>query len=492
VRKDVGAYLDDPVAFAPAYMGVRPFDHQALVLRALEEVICVYKGRQTGLTTALLLKIGHFAMTRPRSTILFTSAGGRQAEDVGERFLEMARGQPIARSIVSDTKTTIRWSNGSVAHFLPSNPDTLRGYGPRWWARWQERKPGVLVIADEAPHIEQGEKVRRALQYALVAAPLGRRQLIMAGTPAGVNNWTYPIYRAGMDGEPGIRSFTFPTALNPHADAGLIGRLRGMATPEEQSQELDGVPLEGAASLFPGVLLDGAMVDGGPWPVPWREGFIYGIGADFREAWSQGKDRTAILVMGRGIVGGVEVWEVADLVVLARHTNAEATETILRKGAAYRVQRYLLESSAAGAVHEDLLGAFLPSKLISPTTGAQLEAFRFLYKLFEAGRMRIPRQAAYLESELRQCERRITETGLPQFGHPVGSSRVHDDTVYALLWACVALQDARPGSAWPEGYPGEPVDPRLLAEQKAQKLDTWASQAGRRAQSWARSRGLDI
>lgn len=491
MRKDPASYLEDVEAFAWDLMGLRLLPHQVEFCLAEEEVITAYKGRQVGATIGILVKLAKAAATRPKTLCLYTSAGGRQAEDVGERFLDLTRGQPLARSIVSATQTTIRFSNGSIWHFLPSNPATLRGYSARWWGR--NRKPGVYAVIDEAPHVEEGEKVKRAMQYAILGAPPGHRQLMMVGTPAGVTNWTYPYWCAGRDGEPGVRSFTFPTNLNPHADAGLIGRLRAMATAEERSQELDGLPVEGVTSLFPGVLLDPALFVAPRWPVPWQEGFWHSLGGDLKEAWSRGADRTALAVVSKGIVGGQEVWEVADLVVLDRHTNADVVEKIIRRRDAYRLQKILLERTAAGGIHEDLLMAGLPSELVSPTTGQQVEAFRHLYKLFEAGRIRIPRQAPYLESELRQCERRITPTGLPQFGHPLGSRKVHDDAVYAVLWACYALRDARTGSVWADdGYPVGEVDPRLLQERKDAKLALWASAAESRIRRWSRAHDRDL
>jgi hypothetical protein len=451
VTLDLAAYLDDAPAFARDFMGVQPFNHQAAVLRAAEEVLAIYKGRQTGMTTALLCKLGHAAMTRPRSTCLYTSAGGRQAEDVGERFLDLVQGQPLARSITSDTKTTIRFSNGSVAHFLPSNADTLRGYGPRWWGRG--RVPGMLAIADEAPFIPEGDRVRRALQYTLLAAPEGRRQLVLCGTPAGVTNWTYSIWRAGKDGEPGIRSFTFPTQLNPHADAALVSRLRAMALPGEEAQELDGVPMEGAACMFPGALLDPALVpaDVVSFPIPAEPGWLFSVGGDLHEPWSKGTDRTALALVGKGLVGGEAVYVLADLWVRSAHTNAEVVEQAEDWRRRYPLHRVRLEQTAAGGVHEDLLAVGAPSELVSPTTERQAEAFRGLHKLLEARRLAIPKAAPCIEGELRQFERRITDTGRPQFGHPAGSRKVHDDCVYALAWACSALADVHPS---PPGVAG--------------------------------------
>ncbi len=85
--------------------------------------------------------------------------------------------------------------------------------------------------------------------------------------------------------------------------------------------------------------------------------------------------------------------------------------------------------------------------MVSPTINEQVPAFRALYKLLESKVLRIPQAAPYLEGELRQCERRITESGHLQFGHPVGSRKIHDDTVYALVWATTAARK-RPSSSF--------------------------------------------
>lgn len=451
MRRDLAAYADDPEGFAKDLMGIQPFAHQLEVIRAEEELLAIYKGRQTGMTVALLIKLAHKLSTRPRTTGIFVSAGGRQAEDVGERLLDLVAGQPLGRSIVSDTKTTIRFSTGSVARFLPSNPETLRGYGPRWFGRG--RVPGMLCIIDEAPYVPEGDRVRRALQYTILAAPAGHRQVVICGTPAGVTNWTYPFWQSGKDGEPGIRSFTFPTKLNPHADAALVARLRAMALPGEQEQELDGVPTEGAACLFPGSLIDAALApaDVAPWPLPAASGFVYALGGDLHEPWSKGTDRTALALVGKGIVDGEAVWVLSDLWVRGQHTNAEVVEAVEEWRRRYQLYRVKLESTAAGGVHEDLLNAGVPSELVPATTDKQVEAFRHLYKLLESRRLCIPAGAPYIEGELRQFERRVTETGRPQFGHPAGSRKVHDDCVYALVWGCSALVDVFPSPAGSSG-----------------------------------------
>jgi len=87
--------------------------------------------RQTGKTTAIAVKVIHFAFTNPNKTTLIVSRGLRQSMimfNVIERFI--LRHPFLARSVLKSTRTMIELKNGSKIIALPCGPDgaTLRGY----------------------------------------------------------------------------------------------------------------------------------------------------------------------------------------------------------------------------------------------------------------------------------------------------------------------------------------------------------------------------
>lgn len=103
-----------------------------------------------------------------------------------------------------------------------------------------------------------------------------------------------------------------------------------------------------------------------------------------------------------------------------------------------------------------------------------------LYNLITAGRLRLYPDPA-LERELLLIDVRLESYGW-RLDHKSGE---FSDRVIALGMA--ALEAVRRGPSCADIWAGAPVEPH-----KADKINEWVNAAGRRAQSWARSRGWDL
>jgi hypothetical protein len=121
----------DPVVFAEAVLGFHAFPYQAELLRCQSKRIVACWARQTGKTTAIAVKVIHFAFTGANTTTLIVSRGLRQSMimfGVIERFI--IAHPVLRRSVVKSTRTSIQLKNGSQIIALPCGPDgaSLRGF----------------------------------------------------------------------------------------------------------------------------------------------------------------------------------------------------------------------------------------------------------------------------------------------------------------------------------------------------------------------------
>jgi len=121
----------DPVLFAEAVLGFIVFPYQAELLRSQSKRIVACWARQTGKTTAIAIKVIHFAFTNAETTTLIVSRGLRQSMIMFGVIENLVTTHPVLRrSVVRSTRTMIQFSNGSRIVALPCGPDgaSLRGY----------------------------------------------------------------------------------------------------------------------------------------------------------------------------------------------------------------------------------------------------------------------------------------------------------------------------------------------------------------------------
>jgi phage FluMu gp28-like protein len=149
---DLGRFEDlreklrrDPVVYAEAILGFHVFPYQAKLLRCQSKRIVACWARQTGKTTAIAVKVVHFAFTNANTTTLIVSRGLRQSMimfGVIENFI--VTNPILLKSVVKSTRTMIQLSSGSRIVALPCGPDgaSLRGY------------TADLVVMDEAAFMQ--------------------------------------------------------------------------------------------------------------------------------------------------------------------------------------------------------------------------------------------------------------------------------------------------------------------------------------------------
>jgi phage FluMu gp28-like protein len=170
------------VDFACGVLGLRLFSYQADLLGCGSRRVVACWARQTGKTTAIAVRVIHFAFTRADSTTLIVSRGLRQSMimfGVIERFIV---GHPVlSRSVLRSTRTLIQLSNGSQIIALPCGLDGagLRGFTAN------------LVVMDEAAFMP--EDVVASVIFPMLATTNGTA--IMLSTPWGRDHIFYRSFK---------------------------------------------------------------------------------------------------------------------------------------------------------------------------------------------------------------------------------------------------------------------------------------------------------
>jgi len=172
----------DPAVFAEAVLGFQLFPYQADLLRSQSKRIVACWARQTGKTTAIAVKVVHFAFTNAHTTTLIVSRGLRQSMIMFGVIEHLVTIHPILRkSVVKSTRTSIKLRNRSQIIALPCGPDgaSLRGYTAH------------LVVMDEAAFMP--EEVIASVIFPMLATTNGTT--IMLSTPWGRDHIFYRSFK---------------------------------------------------------------------------------------------------------------------------------------------------------------------------------------------------------------------------------------------------------------------------------------------------------
>ena len=119
---------EDIAYFAKTIVGVELWPHQLEFMTSKSRFVVVASARQIGKSTACAIKAIHTTFSR-QSKVLVVSPSLRQS---GLMFATIRQyiqeSEPLRGSLVDDTKTYIKLSNGSELWCLPDSPAQIRGF----------------------------------------------------------------------------------------------------------------------------------------------------------------------------------------------------------------------------------------------------------------------------------------------------------------------------------------------------------------------------
>jgi len=423
----------DCVAFAQEALNIELFEHQKQLCLSEKRVNILIAGRGAGKSVAARVKAVHNACLESNHTVLVVSSGQRMSSDFGSKLLDLIRETPIREWADSITLEQVKWKNGSVIKFLPANPDTIRGYHPKS----TQSRGGMTVILDEACFMEQGDEIRKAVEYALITTPRESGHLYIVSSPSTVGSWVHDYVEQADKPDADIAVIQCPSMANPTIPPEEIERLRATKNELEYRAEVLGEWVEGAFGLFSG-LIDPNRIPGDAPPVP--AGAICALGADLALSYNQTHDRNALAVVARWFPDGSEDelearYRVLDLAVLDQASDREIHSVFKRFAERYNLEYAAIEQYQGKALAEFSQTFGIETRLIAPSPGLQQTVFHELHRLLRQGLLELPDHLPSLFfEEMKAFEYRREPNGHVAFGHP-SSGKMHDDTVYALAWA---------------------------------------------------------
>jgi len=418
----------DPVVFAEAVLGFHVYPYQAELLRCPSKRIVACWARQTGKTTAIAVKVIHFAFTNANVTSLIVSRGLRQSMimfGVIEGFIKV---HPVLlRSVVRSTRTVIEFSNGSRVVALPCGPDgaSLRGFTAN------------LIVMDEASFMP--EDVIVSVVFPMLSTTNGTA--IMLSTPWGRNHVFYRSFKNPNYWSQHVRAVECPLISKEFLDEQRrdIGELRFKMEYEAEfvedensffSQDLIRECVEDLALFGERQLLGGGRNPGS-----------YFLGADFGKKI----DYSVVVLLKEDENERLRLVFLRQFALGTPYT--EVVAFIQRLDYKFEVVKGFVDQSAVGESLVEEIKEFA-SRIdgIIFTAKVKQDLMTLLHTRLEQKRLALPLDRVLIsqinEQQYRFGRAKPTEVpeekGVMTFYHPPGT---HDDQLWALALAVFAAKE---------------------------------------------------
>jgi len=438
LNMDLGRFEDlreklrrDPVVYAEAVLGFHVFPYQAELLHSQSKRIVACWARQTGKTTAIAIKVIHFAFTNANTTTLIVSRGLRQSMIMFGVIENFIMTHPILpKSVVKSTRTMIQLSNESRIVALPCGPDgaSLRGY------------TADLVVIDEAAFMS--EDVIASVIFPMLATTNGTA--IMLSTPWGRDHIFY-------------RSFKNPNYWSQHVKAEECPRISKEFLEEQRmdigelryKMEYEAEFVEDENSFFSQDLIrecveDYDLIDESRLLTEGKIAGNYHLGADFgkRVDYSvatllkEEENERLRLIFLKQFALGTPYTEVAAF--------------IQRLNQKFDIRKGFADQSAVGESLVEEIKEFAPQiDGLTFTAKVKQDLMILLQTRMEQKRLILPLDRLLLsqinEQQYRFGKAKPTEKpeekGIMTFYHPPGT---HDDQLWALALAVYARKEKEP------------------------------------------------
>lgn len=235
--------LRDPMIFAKALVNYDAFDYQEPLLNDDSKRIIVVKGRQTGGSKTLSVKIVYDAFWHTEGVYAVVAPSQRQASLLFKSIMDcFAQHEWLSAELNSKgsrfTQTQITLGNRSTIHALPSGRDgrTIRGIAIN--------DQGYIVY-DEAAMIP--DKAFDAMDFSTAT---GGRE-ILNSTPLGEDGHFYNCYlNSTLQGKKIFNGYHWPSKLNPLISPEYIAEKRIMKGEQTFQQEMMGMFVAGFGKWF--------------------------------------------------------------------------------------------------------------------------------------------------------------------------------------------------------------------------------------------------
>lgn len=204
--------------------------------------VVLRSGRQVGKSTIISIKAGEYAVKNKNKTILIIASVERQALLLFEKLLGYIHDNykfMIKKGKDRPTKHTLRLTNGSIIHCLPTG---LSGYGIRGYTI-------DLLIADEAAFIP--EEVWTAVTPMLA---ITKGNIVLLSTPFGKGGYFYRCFS-----DDSFTGFHVSSEECPRKNQEFLDREKARMTKAQYAQEYLGEFVDELMQFFSSELIASCM-----------------------------------------------------------------------------------------------------------------------------------------------------------------------------------------------------------------------------------------
>lgn len=438
--------IEDVAYFSQKIVGVTLWDHQLEFMTNKSKVVVVASARQIGKSTACAIKAIHTAFSH-QSKVLVVSPSLRQSGLMFATIRQYIQESELLRgSLVDDTKTYIKLSNGSELWCLPDSPAQIRGFS----------KVSTVII-DEANFCSQ--ELLRAVQYSLLTIP--DSQLFMISSPWSTQHWFYRYYQDGMDKkDSAVASFQYTFEASPLIKKEDIERMKDKITEEEYKTEILGEWISDEDAYFDYDLVDGCILDYDLVnPTEVKSGEVWG-GVDWA---ARGRDDTVVMFVGKLYLKdldkslGGSVFIVPYFEAFSRTNYSIVIGRIIELSKKFSISRIISETNGIGDMPSQTLekeGVRVEG--LFTTAQNKVNGYGRMKILMQARRLYFPREPELIK-QLTNLRYTISESGASM---SIAHSKQYpkDDYCDALMFALLACDELDIDS------PTEDINPEQIRE----------------------------
>lgn len=176
----------DPVRFADEVLGVKTWDRQAETMQAIVDHsrVAVRSGHKVGKSTAAAAVSLWWVTTRPRATVVMTSASYRQVKGILWKELKRLHREariPIGGKLADDPERGLQFADGrEIVGLSTKEPERIAGYSGA----------NLLFIPDEASGIDE------AIFEAIEGNRAGGAKLLMYSNPTRTSGTFFDAFHS--------------------------------------------------------------------------------------------------------------------------------------------------------------------------------------------------------------------------------------------------------------------------------------------------------
>lgn len=419
----------DIAYFAKEVVGVDLWDHQLEFMSNKSKIVVVASARQIGKSMACAVKAIHTAFSN-QSKVLVVSPSLRQSGLMFATIREFIGESDFLRaSLVDDTKTYIKLSNGSELWCLPDSPAQIRGFSKV-----------TTVIVDEANFCSP--ELLRAVQYSLLTVP--NSQLFMISSPWSIDHWFYRYYQDGMDKKDStVSSFHYTYEASPLIQKDYIERMKDKITPEEYKTEIMGEWIGDEDAYFDYDLVESCIADYDLVdPTKTKQGTVWG-GVDWA---ARGRDDTVVMFVSRLYLEDLEKGLEGNVFIIPyyeayRKTNYSVViERIVELSKQFFIRNMVSETNGIGDMPSQALEREgIRIEGLFTTAQNKVNGYGRMKILMQSQRLLIPREPELIK-QLTNLRYTISESGASM---SIAHSKQYpkDDYCDALMFALLACDE---------------------------------------------------